>query len=977
MGYVYQAEQLGLGRVVAIKLLRRELIQTRFDWFRAEAMAASRINHPHAVAIYDFGVTEDGIPYLVMEHLRGETMSRMIERGPLDAKRIVTLGAQVLSALAEAHACGVVHCDLTGENVIVERLRAGEDFAKVIDFGLARLFDSPTRDRTIVGTAEYMAPEQIRGELINPRTDLYATGVLLYEMIVGRTPFESSSVAVILDAHVNAVPVAPHEIVSSCPRALSDLVMQALEKNPELRPESAGTMRDALLAALAGGQPSIASASHTIQSRTATLRFGAAAERARMRPQDPPPRRRTSRIGWDHAELGFGAMVGRKTELSRIVGFCRGQTRARVLAITGATGVGKARVMTEGARRAQPATSYVAAADPSRLRTPWYPVLSMLESILGVRGSLSYEDLTRAAAALGVPERDMPGLAEIFALPGPAEALELNVRRREAHAAARRTLLAIGNRVQGAVLCFADIDRYDHPSAKLVRDLCDAVGDSQIRVIVTARNDPQIGGAEVLELAGLPALSSHELATQLAGPTAQVPGPDAVHALTSGSPAAIEQLAGWLEMGNAAADAPATLVDSVTVRVNRLPATARRVLQAVAIHGTVTPRWLAEACLGEDEMSALDQFRWTGLLQASEDEVRIPSELVAHVILECTPADVRRRLHWRALEALGHSGAIGVLAHHAEQAGEISRAFEHSMHAGNDSVRRFDDPGAAVWYGRAVAMARELHARGIPEASRDLIDASILLAEVLRMSGEPSLALGVLDEAELFQPDDRQRARMERQRGLAAVQFGNDEAALHHIHTAIGRAIRGGDPEFLCQAYLDLARTLDSRGNSAQALSELEQAIDLITLGQGLNALSAPGGLWRVAFALAERQLGAGDTERARTTATAALAQARRVGYAHARGRASALLAHICESLGDYQTALAHRANAIEEMRQLGDRRSTAELLIESAHATRRRQRDPKLARWTTSPGDAMRLARELADEIGWQDGVARTSDPS
>ena len=110
-------------------------------------MAASRINHPHAVAIYDFGVTEDGIPYLVMEHLRGETLSRAdraSDRSTLE--RIVTIGAQVLSALAEAHACGVVHCDLTGDNVIVERLRAGDDFAKVIDFGLARLFDVADRE---------------------------------------------------------------------------------------------------------------------------------------------------------------------------------------------------------------------------------------------------------------------------------------------------------------------------------------------------------------------------------------------------------------------------------------------------------------------------------------------------------------------------------------------------------------------------------------------------------------------------------------------------------------------------------------------------------------------------------------------------------------------------------------------------------------------------------------------------------------
>jgi serine/threonine-protein kinase len=112
-------------------------------------------------------------------------------------ERIVTIGSQVLSALAEAHACGVVHCDLTADNVIVDRLREGDDFAKVIDFGLARLFDHATRESRLVGTAEYMAPEQIRGDLIQPATDVYAVGILLYEMVVGRTPFAGSSLPVI------------------------------------------------------------------------------------------------------------------------------------------------------------------------------------------------------------------------------------------------------------------------------------------------------------------------------------------------------------------------------------------------------------------------------------------------------------------------------------------------------------------------------------------------------------------------------------------------------------------------------------------------------------------------------------------------------------------------------------------------------------------------------------------------------------
>jgi tetratricopeptide (TPR) repeat protein len=233
------------------------------------------------------------------------------------------------------------------------------------------------------------------------------------------------------------------------------------------------------------------------------------------------------------------------------------------------------------------------------------------------------------------------------------------------------------------------------------------------------------------------------------------------------------------------------------------------------------------------------------------------------------------------------------------------------------------------------------------------------LAEVLRLSGEPNLAIGVLDEAEMFQPHDLQRARIERQRGLVALLFGDATAATHHMQLGIGRAIRGGDGELLCQAYLDLARALQEQSDDERATAELEQAIDVITLGQGLGAPGCPGGLWRVGLALAERYLAASRLDEARATCTAALAHARRMGFPHARGRVSALLAQICEAQGDAPAALGHRANAIEEMRQLGDRRSTAELLIESARSSR-----------TADAPDAVRLAEQLASEIGWQEGV-------
>jgi eukaryotic-like serine/threonine-protein kinase len=333
---------------------------------------------------------------------------------------------------------------------------------------------------------------------------------------------------------------------------------------------------------------------------------------------------------------------------------------------------------------------------------------------------------------------------------------------------------------------------------------------------------------------------------------------------------------------------------------------------------------------------------------------------------------VRRRLHWRAFEALGDDGPPGLRAHHAEQAGELRRAFELYLRAGHDATRRFDDPGAAAWYGRAVAMARELHARGVRDAGEELVDASLLLGEILRLCGEHRLALGALDEAALHGMSDRQRAVAERIRGLIALAAGDPSRSVDCLQQAVGAALRAGERNMLCQTYIDLADALERLGQLPRAIDELGQAIDVITLGEGMKTTTPPDRLWRVGKALAEKLLAAGRLAEARDLATSALAHARRLGWQHAQGRISALLATICEAAGETGPALRHRANAIEEMRKLGDRRSTAELLIESANAARKKRRpdfEPPTGTWVANPDETLRLAARLAAEIGWDEG--------
>ncbi|HKE16908.1 MAG TPA: protein kinase [Kofleriaceae bacterium] len=1011
MGVVYQAEQIGLGRSVAVKLLRRDLIATRFEWFRAEAMAASRINHPHAVAIYDFGITGHGIPFLVMEHLRGRALASLIEEGSLTTDRIAIIGAQVLSALAEAHACGVVHCDLTAENVIVDRLREGDDFAKVIDFGLARLFDHAVRESRLVGTAEYMAPEQIRGDLIQPATDLYAVGILLYEMVVGRTPFAGASLPVILEGHLNAVPAAPHQIVPQCPAPLGELVLAALEKVPERRPLSAGEMRTRLLAVLGersraaqettrsgrtviGLPPAVAAGTPTLSPHRpvpprTTMATGTGKQQSLARPVGPPPRR-TDRMTAPLAAPARAApspFMGRTGELDSALAFVRaGDAEAAAggaLAIVGPTGVGKARLALELSRRLAPvAKSFVAAADPSGLCGSWYPILHLLEGVLGLEPPFDLNLLRRAVARAGLPDRDVPGLAEVFGISNPAEGLELAVRRREAQAAVVRVLTAAQRRFPRILYCLVDWDEFDQPSRDAVRSLIEATRDATgVRVLITSREMPDFA-ARVIQLSGLDSGPARDLVTALVGGEHAIPDPATVASLTAGSPAALEQLAGWIARGDSPAGVPALLVDLVSVRVNRLDVAARRVLQAVAVHGSVAPRWVVEASLTPEELVALSDPSWqTGLLMVDSSSLTIPSELVASVVWACTPADVRRRLHRRALDSLASQASSGILAHHAEQAGEIKRAYRFYMAAGSDAVRRFDDRGAARWYGRAAAMARELETRSVPGAPAELVDALLHLAEVLRLAGDPRVASGALEEAERHARTDRQRALGERTHAMLELAAGDSRAATARLQVAAGAALRAGDREALCQIYLDLAHALERSGRADEAIGELVQAIDVLTMGEGLERATGPERLWRVGHALAERLAAAGRLAEARQAAGQALSFATQGGWPWARGRLFAVMADLSEEAGDRAAALRYRACAIEEMQILGDRRTTAELLIATARTARTRRAagdaEPSPDEWAADPNETIRMAGRLAAEVGWREGMELSKNGS
>lgn len=260
MGTVYRATHLLIDRPVAIKVLNPryvedEAAQTRF---RREARAAGRIQHTNAVTVTDFGRTPEGLVYIVMELLEGRTLRDVLAReAPLDTARAVSMMLQVAAAVGAAHDAGVIHRDLKPANIFIVQRKDAPPFVKVLDFGIAKLAaeaiddDDPqtlTAVGAMIGTPRYMSPEQCEGARLTPASDVYSLGIILYEMLTGTAPFNGTSPIAIAVKHSSMPPRPPREFVATIPVVLEELIMHALEKSPENRPQDANAFRERLYA---------------------------------------------------------------------------------------------------------------------------------------------------------------------------------------------------------------------------------------------------------------------------------------------------------------------------------------------------------------------------------------------------------------------------------------------------------------------------------------------------------------------------------------------------------------------------------------------------------------------------------------------------------------------------------------------------------------------------------------------------------
>jgi serine/threonine-protein kinase len=304
MAEVFRGRDTRLGRDVAVKILRSELASdpTFLARFRREAQAAASLNHPNIVSVYDTG-DGTGTPFIVMEYVEGRTLRDILRtQGRMLPQRALEITADVCAALEAAHEQGIVHRDIKPGNVMV----TNNGTVKVMDFGIARAITASsstmTQTAAVIGTAQYLSPEQARGEHVDARSDVYSTGCLLYELLTHQPPFTGDSPVAVAYQHVREDPTLPSVLNPDVEPAAESVVMKAMAKNPGNRYQTAAEMRDDLLRA-ASGRP--VRATPILSAQDTTLLTPAATTAVLTAVADEPPRRR----GWAYAGLALATIV--------------------------------------------------------------------------------------------------------------------------------------------------------------------------------------------------------------------------------------------------------------------------------------------------------------------------------------------------------------------------------------------------------------------------------------------------------------------------------------------------------------------------------------------------------------------------------------------------------------------------------------------------------------------------------------------
>jgi tRNA A-37 threonylcarbamoyl transferase component Bud32/tetratricopeptide (TPR) repeat protein len=919
MGRVYRAEQRALGRVVAIKVVHQHLLQDRetVSRFYTEARAASSLNHPNSVSVFDFGRTDDDMLYLVMEYLRGKDLAIVMhEQGPLPIPRIVEIAIGVLGALGEAHARGVVHRDLKPENVIIERPRAGGDLVKVVDFGLAQIRGVEPAEAArglVAGTPDYMAPEQARALEVDGRGDLYALGVVLFELLTGRLPFQADTPSKMMLRHVvdpipNPQEVAPYRGI---PEPLVQIVLKALQKEPGMRFRDADDMAMALRqvgATLRASADRVRCPRCGAQTEANRSFCGDCGTRLSTRASIPNPITGLLTI----PPPGERPLLGREEVFERALAALRGNSGpARVMYIVGELGVGKTRLMAELASHVE-REGYVvieSGPHPTGAPVPYGAIRRAVMQLLNVS-----EERLQALADEDTLWRDRVARAGIRELLNPEGVPgHEGISRAGAVAAALARAVSLASSRSGVgrvVLLLDDLARCDGLSADALAAFSDYAASLPVFVLVSAQ-DPlplQVRWPGLtVELPGLPALVASEwLRAGTTPPTMTGGGSLPLH---------LEQLRALRWEPTAEERDPPSLAECVTRRLAVLDLGARRVLQALAVLGERASLQQLKELVEAADLQGVEKLVEQSLLRLQAGELVFAHPYLRDVVAASTPGETRRLLHMKALD-LASEQPLEVRAEHAFRAGDVLTALMLVDRLGQDALKRGDPKTGVFAFRRGLELARrELLETGDEAFDRAIVSFSRQLAEALVWSGDVSGAAGVLSEAiELAGSNSLERARMTLVQGRVAERRHRSKEAAQKLALAAETANRLGDKSLEARALWTLSRVHKAEGDGPGAVAALRTGLERLVESEPRSARRC-----LVEIDLAELLADLGDTGASSEHCERALDLARDGEWRALQAAALGVLASVDELRGETESALARYREACVLAADAGD----------------------------------------------------------
>lgn len=703
MASVFLAERLHLRDSVAIKVLQTRSDEDALKRFQVEAAAAAKVKHPNVVTIYDFGLTEDGTVYIVMEFLEGPGLDQEMHKlGRMSVERALEIVKPVCSAINAAHSVGLLHRDIKPPNIILHRSKHEGEIVKVVDFGIAKFFESTdlvvkTSEGIVLGTAEYMSPEQCQGLDLDGQTDIYSLAVVCYQMLTGKLPYDAASTGEYLIKHVRENPLPLHRRWSGVDPRVEAVIMQALDKNPQARPKGALEFCYLLEQAV-------------LEKKSKKTTSGSKTEKI-----DKASDKQVNLSNREKGVIVFNCFVGRSQELNQLMQSwqqtCQGQNRPVI--VLGNAGVGKTELLAEFSRQIKQQEAFL-------FQTRCYrsPGIKSFYAFIGDLKNL-FTRLQVNTAALGEAFGNkvtpiMEILSKIWQTGKLVDPNNVNLETQQYYFSLLAQAFVMMSRQRPVLIVLDDLNWADETARDLLDYLGRALSRERVLIVASARFTGETESFsqwlkncqrdyEVLTLAPFKKQQVYEVLTAIFGQPAFTEqqfnqlladsGGNAYflteHLRLLVSNSKIKFDGGRWNCQDFKDQIPQTLIDLVDLTLDRLPSQTQQALSIASVIGEdfelntlQSVANLSEETLPSIIQQAIENGLITELVEL--ERYQFNNATIRRILYEKLNKRTRRRIHrsiaeWFTLNDVDLEKRLFKTAYHYYEASEWSQAFNQAV----------------------------------------------------------------------------------------------------------------------------------------------------------------------------------------------------------------------------------------------------------------------------------------------------------